>query len=510
MILSSDQYIDAVTELERRQRHAINTFKPTEVPKHNQLHYLSSTARYRLLFGGNQSGKSITAGFDCACYAIGKHPYIPKESIIKGNIRIWVIAPSYITIKSGIYRHLKDFIPDWMLEKKGPLIPTTTIPAYIIVKRHESMWLDESPATCEITFMSAQGDDRAKFQAEALARIYIDEEVDERVIEELEARTLITGGTFSVSATLVESYEWVLKLEQLGEKDDPNVSLTRLDTEYNPYIDQQTLSFLMSKWSDDAKEYRIHGKSKRSFGLVYNTWSDAQHWINPFTVPTDWPRFTAMDPGIRTFAVLWVAVSPDNRAFIYRELYAHNEPLYEVAIAVKEAEGCKLDRDLSREYKHFIWTGEGERIVKRVIDDKENSRLITGEAGVMDQLISRYSIMTVQADKSVSIGIDDVRMWLEPLKDNKPGCQVFNTLMNFYAELKSYRIRTKKTKREQNELSDKPIKKNDHLMDCWRYLAREKPRYSEYTNNEQSRYSVRRRDNSRQSQTAIEEILGDW
>jgi len=96
-------------EFQRRSEHAINTYVPTEQSDHNQLSYHCSNARYRLLFGGNQSGKSHAAAFDLTCKARGYSPFTRLEQK-KKNYNIWVISAEYTTIKNGIYYHLKNIL----------------------------------------------------------------------------------------------------------------------------------------------------------------------------------------------------------------------------------------------------------------------------------------------------------------------------------------------------------------------------------------------------------------
>lgn len=506
MILNSDTFIDAVDELKLRQAHPINVFTPTNSHDHNQLQFLTANTYYRLLFGGNQSGKSITAAYDLACYARGKHPY--KSNLPKGNIEIWVISAEYITIRTGIYRHLQTFIPRWDIIREGPNVPGHLLPSYITVKRHPNVRIGKDEAVAKITFLSAKGENREKFQAAAVHKIYIDEEIEEVLMEELEARTLVSGGDFTISATLAESYDWIVNLEDRAEKGDPNVSLTRLNSELNPYINQERLKFLQSKWSHEAQEYRIKGKSKRSTGLIYREFTK-EHLIRPFKVPLEWPRWRCIDPGIRLCAVLWIAISPDDTAYAYRELYFSNEPLYRIAEEIKTSENWLLDRGLSEKYGHFVWeeTDDSEHILCSLVDDKKGSRLITGEEGVMSQLARKYGILTVSPDKSVTAGIEDVRYWLQSKK-----LFIFDTLINFQEEIKSYRIREKASRKNQNDPIDIPVKKRDHLMDCLRYIARENPKYSQRIQNDRSNKStsqriIERRDNSR---GYIEELVGSW
>jgi len=432
---------------------------------------LKAKSRYKLLFGGNQSGKSHTAAYDLICYARGIHPY--NDRLLKGDIVIWVVSAEYTTIRTGIYKHLKNLIPDWEIERVGPNVPGHELPTFIRLNRTIG-------GSCEIYFMSAKGDSRQKFQAEAVNIIYIDEEVPDNIVEEIEARTISTGGWFNISATLVESFDWLTELETRAERGDSTVFLTRLDTTQNPYANKEAVSYFLSKWSYETQEFRIKGKSRRSTGLVFKNWVH-KHEIAPFKIPKEWPRWCAVDPGFRVCAVLWITVDEKNHAYAYRELYARNEALYSIAIAIKSAERWTLNQELSQQFGHFVWeeTDESEHMVDRIIDDKRNSRLITGDFGVLEQLYSKYGLLCTPADKNRHAGIEDCRFWLEDLSDNKPGFSAFNILDHFITEIRNYRFRTKRVRKDQNDPIDEPVKRDDHLMDDFRYLARIKPKYQD-------------------------------
>lgn len=471
MIISSDTLPDvlaeAIKELQRREVHPFNTYVPTATKTHNQESFHKSKQRYRLLFGGNQSGKSLANAQEIAWWLTGKHPYRP---VPKSPIHVWCISAEYSTIKDGVYRHLRRILPDWEIKKEGPNVVGHPLPSYIELKNGSV-----------IDFKSAKGDSREKFQAAGIHLISIDEEITADIFDELEARTLVTGGEFIISATLVDSYDWILNLEQRGESGDPDVFITRLDTSSNPYINQKVLQTLLAKWSSDTQEYRIKGKSRRSHGLVYNTWVDSKHRVPRFAIPSDWPRLRAIDPGIRTCAVLWVAISPDEHAYAYRELYAHNEPIHQIAMAIKSSEGWSLEKTLSERFDHFVWMPTIDRIQEEMavslIDPKAKARFESGEVGIMEQLYSRYGLSCIPADNELRSGIEDVRQWLEDKVDGKPGFLCFEHLENFQDERRQYRLSMRRPGKDQGQPLDTPIRKNNHLMDCWRYIARERPSF---------------------------------
>lgn len=454
-----------IQELHQRQHHAINTHVPTEAPKHNQLEFHKSTAVIRLLFGGNQSGKSLSAAVEIAWWARASHPH--RETPTGSDREIWVIAPEYILIEKGIYRHLKNLIQEHLIVKMGPKIPQRNLPSYIVVK-------GEDGYETQIQFISARGDDsaRAKFQAAAVDLIAIDEEIPADIWEELEARTLVSAGEFIISATLVESYEWITRLEEQAEEGDPEVHLTRLDTEFNPYVDRERLEKLMGKWSADTIEYRIRGLSRKTTGLMFSSF-DKSHICKYFKIPEEWPRWCMLDPGWRTFGVLWGTVSPDEHKYIYRELYAHSVPLYQIAREIMEVEGWKLNKELSKSLQHFVWEpGEKtEEIRYRLIDDNVDSHFATGDQGPLNQLSDKYGIACMPAEKTRQ-GIEIIRQWIEEKEFS-----VFENCVNFIGERRNYRIKMSATQRNRPDSPDRPVKKQDHLMDAWRFWANENPTY---------------------------------
>jgi len=506
--------VQLVEELYRRSTHEVNKYVPDSSPGHDQLSYHKAKAQIRLLFGGNQSGKSHAAAYDCVCHARGISPPEWDCKEVEGkNVEIWLISPQYITIKTGIFRHIRRIMPDWDLVKEGPRIVNHDLPSYIKVRRQDGY---ETTISC----FSADGENREKFQAAAVDYVYIDEEIGKDIWEELQYRVLATGGRFSISATLVESYDWIVELEDQAEKNNPDVFITRLNTELNPYLHKYTVEQLGKRLDDDTKDYRFYGKSRRTQGLIYKNFSVDTHCVKPFKIPPEWPRWCAIDPGIRVCAVLWIAVGPNGRAYAYRELYIRNEPLWQIIVHIKQAEGWRLDNELSHHFKHYVWLEgkeEPEELVLRIIDPKSRARSEAGEMSILDQLHSRYGVTCTPADNSLRPGIEDCRFWLENLSDGLPGFQVFDTCLNFLNEIKLYRYRPVGSKKNANETIDEPVRKANHLMDCWRYISREKPKWSDRTSDPEGYKEVipsheriaKRHRRLSESQNLISSVLGE-
>ena len=92
-------------------------------------------------------------------------------------------------------------------------------------------------------------------------------------------------------------------------------------------------------------------------------------------------------------------------------------------------------------------------------------------------------------------------------------------LDNFLQERKKYRIRTTRAKKDSNDPVDDPLKKEDHLMDCWRYISMQNPRYEDrilrdYEREEINIYgidAITERVRKRREQETVNEYLGtEW
>ena len=463
-----EQYLLQEIELARLNS-PIKQYRPCSLPQRNQLLVHQSKKFIRLVTGGNQSGKSVCSAAEATYWLYGNHPYIkvPKCS------KIWVLSAEYRTIKEGVYRHLNPmsretgkgvgFIEKSRLIRRGPLVPGQEIPTLFEVQ-------SDSGHTSTVEFISAKGGEsaRERFQAAAVDLIIVDEEIDEILFNEILVRLLATNGKILISATLVNSEDWIVELERRGEQGDPDVELIRLNTDYNEFLDQKQIERVYAHMSNDEQEIRRFGKSRRSQGLIYSNF-DSSHVIEPFDIPTEWPKFCALDPGWRVFAGLWIAVNPETlRAFVYREMYFQNTELSEILEFIQLQEKLYWDAVNGQ----LILTEESEKIESRLIDPSSFKHYESGELGVGLQLANKYGLYCQPADNGVMTGIENVRQWMKPI-DGRPGIQFFNNLVNLFNERRNYKFIKNVPSSVRQDRPDQPLKRSDHLMDCLRYIANE-------------------------------------
>lgn len=443
------------TEFRRRKGHPYFSWHPDDDPSRPQKQFHQSQAMVRLLFGGNQSGKSCTAAHEIAWWLCDDHPFQETPAAP----RVYVVSATYRTVQEGVYKHLRRILPEWLVEKTGSPVANWDIPNYIRMKNG-----------AQVDFITAEGgqDARKKLQAAAVDLVVIDEEVDESIWAELQARRLKGGGKVVISATLINSEEWCCALEDRAEDGDPQVQLFRLST-YRArdcgHVDKRIVEEMEATMSEETRIVRLEGKSRRLEGLVYPAFSKS-HVVEPFPIPKTWTRYCALDPGWRTFGVLWVAVSPGGQYVIYRELYEHAKHYQVIAEKIFAAEGWLFHKESGKWIK-----GENtEDIAIRWIDPSAFGRHESGEYRVGTLLAQHYEISCAPAQNDVEVGIEMCARSLMPGMDGVSKMRVFNHCRNFLKEIRGYKRIQDTSTGQQSERKDGPRKKMDHLMDCWRYL----------------------------------------
>jgi len=443
-------------EIKRRQKHPFYKYKPDDHPDRNQLAFHQSEAPIRLVFGGNQSGKSRCVAQEIAWWLTESHPHRktpPKP-------RIYCVSAGYRTLQEGIYRHLREILPEWLVLSRGANIAGWDMPGHIRLKN-----------MAQVDFISGEGreDARKKLQATEVDLAVVDEEVDQLLWEELQSRRITRGGSVIVAATLIRSEDWCVNLEEQAESGNSDVFLVRLST-YRArdagHVSARVIREMETSLPPEEVEVRLHGKSRKSEGRVYPEFGK-QHVIEPFAIPREWPRYCAIDPGWRTAACIWVAVAPDGKYVIYRELYFHGKTYIELAHSWFAATGYK--RHPSNADLWIVDPDQTENIEVTWIDPSAFRHEISGTSGV-GVLLAMAGLACAPARNDVDAGIEMCRTALMPGLDGIPRMRVFKTCENFIQECRAYRRPKDNRDTNKAEKSAKPIKRRDHLMDCWRYL----------------------------------------
>jgi phage terminase large subunit-like protein len=161
----------------------------------------------RLIYGGNQVGKTKCCADEVSWHLTGQYPtwWIGKR--FDKPIRCWVVGESVILVRDTLQRQLcgaQEFgtgvIPLESFGRKPIMIPggTGAIDTAFVVHETDG----KMDGTSSMTFKTFE-QRRERLQSETVDLIWVDERPDEQIYSELLARTAASDGHLIVSYTPV-------------------------------------------------------------------------------------------------------------------------------------------------------------------------------------------------------------------------------------------------------------------------------------------------------------------
>lgn len=142
---------------------------------------------------------------------------------------------------------------------------------------------------------------------------------------------------------------------------------------------------------------------KRRAAMLYGDWNSFEgaffpefcheaHVCRPFDIPAHWQKFRGLDYGLDMTACLWLAVSPEGRVYVYRELYKSglllSEAAEDICRATPKSEGIRYTvaspdlwnrRQESGKSGAEIMTAAGLTGLKKAINERINGWRVVRE-----------------------------------------------------------------------------------------------------------------------------------
>ena len=460
----------------------MNTYKVPErfedeggIPRYllpEQQRFAQSQARERWYKAGNRGGKTFIGALEASWVARGKHPYrdIPKRDRL-----IWVGGPDH--------KHHKTLVIPLLLKILGKDgVKRKIADSQIIVKG-----IDGFTTTIDL---KSYDSGPTKFQGANPDLTWMDEIPPYDIYEEISAR--IGAAEHFIIGTMTPASGvggwWVGDIyEPWKEGELERVEVFESSIEDNFYLDKDDIEELKRKWINRPWVYavRVHGDVSSISGRVYPMLRASYkkedgtffpvHLIKPFYIPgihgpprefdgqteVPWRYYRAIDPGIRNAcAILWVAVSPLNHCYVYREIVETDLSIRKQGEIVKAVE--------------TVWEKEHGPIMS-IIDPAARQRdLEDGNARI--DIYAKHGILCIPGNNSWEFGYDrmseafdyqvDMVNW-EWIKE--PKYRFFDTCHEAWRMHKRYVFPDIKFSAAKAP-SDKPVKKDDHCCDALRYL----------------------------------------
>lgn len=421
------------------------------VPQWYQMPFHTSQKRFRAIFGGNRTGKTITGCWEMACWFNGFHPYQPDlfipqpATLVTGGesqrqIRMYYNPYVFMFLQAGTYdvKYIRNEIID-----------------FIEHRRTGTRW-----------YICSYDQERSRWQSFAADAAHLDEEPPQDVFNELTVRLLDKKGHLWMSMTPLNGLSWSWFDIFGNPHNDPEYEQYIWDMEDNVVLDKDEISRVLQRFKGDEKRARKSGMYMGQSGVVYPWLQDSRAYCRPFEIPAHWPRIRVIDPaGAGWTACIWVAVDPQNNLWIYREYKQSGMTI---------PEHCFNINRLS----------EGETYIYDIID-KASLQRNPETMRSMYQLYHEYLYRGSQnqgglvpcPDRDIEHGISATEPYFEAAKKyvarqmyDHPFIRVFEDCTEIKAEAKGY-IRNRISSGPNMGAYGKPVQKDNHLMDTIRYLG---------------------------------------
>lgn len=402
------------------------------------LEFFSAGAKYRErgFIAGNRIGKTEAGAFETVCHATGLYPdWWDGKRFTKPTL-IWVGGDTATTCR--------DIIQDKLL---GPITEQGSgmLPKDVIIETKSRRNVPDAIETIRVKHITGgtstiviktyeQG--RASWQGTAVDFIWIDEECPQEVYGEALIRTMTTGGstilTFTPLSGLTELVSNFLDNSQDSDCKFPKYVCT-VSWDDVPHITQEAKEEMLASTPPALRAARSKGEPTVGSGRIYPV-DVSTVIIDDIKLPKHWQRAYGMDVGWNNTAVCFGALDRDNDV-----LYVYSEHKQGEAEPVIHAKAIKA---------------RGEWL-KGVIDPAARGRSqIDGQN--LYELYRGEGLKIYPAINAVEAGIYEVWQRLSTGR-----LKIFASCTSLLKELVLY----------HRDEKGKIVKKNDHILDCLRYLC---------------------------------------
>ena len=429
------------------------------VPEEHQEAFHMSRHTYRMLIGGFASGKTTAAVAEDALHVLS----IPNSTFL-------ITAPTLQQVREAVLPELEKFIPPWFIIggkcTGNPPVYHLINGAKILIYASDDetkirslnltgFHIEEGSGVKPTVFHQLQTRLRSK-----AAIIYNEDgrEVGNRFMgiistnpedawikDQFLLRSDIIVGSKTADVSMYE------RLRYPVEERAPSYASFVSTSFDNRYLPIGTIERISAGRDERWKRKYLYSVLDTREGLVYPSIFD--HFEEPFPVPDTWKRIIGYDPGIGDpTASLLCAIDPKtNIIHCYDEYYKedgsiteHGKTLvpmikpYELAYPIQADPSVRnRSNQTGHTYKGYFKT-------------------VTG-------------LLLKEANNDILYGIEKVKDYLYEGR-----IKFFNNLVFFKLEASKYKFPTVKVTSGTN--TNKPVDKDNHLMDCLRYLVSPLPR----------------------------------
>lgn len=422
---------------------------------------LTSEQKVWVILGGKQSGKSDLGTFLVTAWLLGKDYF-------KGELNWRWIEPLPIPALPTNVRSvgLTDTMirdPLWL-----KLTASTDHPPFL---PDDGSVLSKSEHT--LTVLMKNGSRYAGRSAEMDPKkhggsicdlVHIDEECNRLIWEENYQRTVRKEGKVVITATpwedvSVSQQPWLHDLVQQAREGDKSVGVVHLSFLNNPYISDEEKRKARARWEGHPSERTIlYGEFPRHSGLYYSKYKSGPPLFIPAQpIPQSSYRVLCIDPAATGYcAALWVAIDSKGNLQGYREY---------------KEKGLTV----SAHIENILTENRGDAINLFLFDPYMGRQKLPEDHRTVLQLWRDNGLPRLRAaDTDYDFALQESREYVDATFDPAPAhpAVVFwDHLEKVKDEMSHYVIDSIRQGINRGTMKDRPRKHNDHLLNCFQYIA---------------------------------------
>lgn len=253
----------------------------------------------------------------------------------------------------------------------------------------------------------------------------------------------------------ITSQTWLYDdLYDNSEAVPPYVEHAHVSIYDNPHLNKESIdAVLKDPAMRDNLDAAIEGKFIAKSGLIYGQFSES-HIIKPVhPIPDDWLIVLGIDPHDRNpHGIVFCALTKENVWVVFDEILEQCV-LNELVARIK----IKLGKDR--------WPPN-----LAIIDTSGNAPQSLTGTSVSDTLKQKYGLYVMDAHKDIQSGRLKVSQLLDPGPGLKPKLYVTENCRQLIREFRHYIWDNWARYKDKMNPKERPLKKDDHLLDALRYV----------------------------------------